>query len=262
MNVLIDDFRLFKESWLTKDLKREGEYILKNCSYTSAVCSIDGKSLYAVGSDRSFKEITESAVSCQLEAGDVLTQVAISNSGRMLFVGTSRGCLRSLKYPLTGESSDFQEHQVHSGSVNRLRISFDDSYLFSASEDGTIYMFKITDRADRGMKKQAPQLFSDEILITKSDLEEKTVTMAELQRSLEELKLEHEYQLRLKDMNFNEKLKDLTEKFTQEIEALKISTSVLRAEKDKEEVKQEEELGNLKGRHLNELHVSRFLPIL
>ncbi|KAJ3051031.1 Cilia- and flagella-associated protein 57, partial [Rhizoclosmatium hyalinum] len=78
--------------------------------------------------------------------------------------------------------------------------------------------------------------------------------MAELQRSLEELKLEHEYQLRLKDMNFNEKLKDLTEKFTQEIEALKISTSVLRAEKDKEEVKQEEELGNLKGRHLNELH--------
>jgi cilia- and flagella-associated protein 57 len=79
--------------------------------------------------------------------------------------------------------------------------------------------------------------------------------MSELQRSVEELKLEHEYQLRLKDMNFNEKLKDLTEKFSQEIEALKISTSVLRTEKDKEEVKHEEELQNVKAKHLNELHV-------
>jgi hypothetical protein len=83
--------------------------------------------------------------------------------------------------------------------------------------------------------------------------------MGELQRSLEELKLEHEYQLRLKDMNFNEKLKEITEKYSQEIEALKISTSVLRTEKDKEEVKHEEELQNIKAKHGNELHVSKKL---
>ena len=79
--------------------------------------------------------------------------------------------------------------------------------------------------------------------------------MGELQRGLEELKLEHEYQLRLKDMNFNEKLKDITEKYTQEIEALKISASVLRTEKDKESVKHQEELSNLKSKHVQEIHV-------
>lgn len=86
-------------------------------------------------------------------------------------------------------------------------------------------------------------------------MEEKTVLMAEIQRQLDELKLEHEYQLRLKDMNFNEKLKEVTENFAQEIEALKVATSVLRTEKEKEDVKRQEQIQNLKSRHAGELHV-------
>ncbi|KAJ3142003.1 Cilia- and flagella-associated protein 57, partial [Physocladia obscura] len=242
-------------SWNVKDAKRDGEYILKNCSYSSAVSSNDGKYLYAVGSDRFLREITESSVSCQVESSDMLTQIAISNSGRMFFAGTSRGCIRSIKFPLTSEPEDYQQHQVHSATVTKLRVSVDDTHLFSASEDGTIYMFKLTDRNDpRGATTKKSAVFSDEILITKSDLEEKTVLMNELQRSLDELKLEHEYQLRLKDMNFNEKLKDLNEKFSQEIETLKISSNVLRAEKEKEDAKHEDELTALQAQNMNELH--------
>jgi hypothetical protein len=114
----------------------------------------------------------------------------------------------------------------------------------------------VADKDEHTLKREKASVFSDEILITKSDLEEKTVLMAELQRSLEELKLEHEYQLRLKDMNFNEKLKDITDKYSQEIEALKISTSVLRTEKDKEDIKHQEEIRNLKSKQVQEIHVS------
>ena len=78
--------------------------------------------------------------------------------------------------------------------------------------------------------------------------------MAEIQRQLDELKLEHEYQLRLKDMNFNEKLKEVTETYSQEIEALKVSTSILRTEKEKEDVKHQEQIQNLKTRYVGELH--------
>ena len=45
--------------------------------------------------------------------------------------------------------------------------------------------------------------------------------MAELKTRVDELKMENEYQLRLKDMNYNEKIKELTEKFIQEMESLK-----------------------------------------
>jgi len=53
--------------------------------------------------------------------------------------------------------------------------------------------------------------------------------MSELKTRVEELKMENEYQLRLKDMNYNEKTKELTDKFLQEIEMLKARNEVRNA---------------------------------
>jgi len=50
--------------------------------------------------------------------------------------------------------------------------------------------------------------------------------MAELKTRVDELKMENDYQLRLKDMNYNEKIKELTEKFIQEMESLKTKNQV------------------------------------
>ena len=66
--------------------------------------------------------------------------------------------------------------------------------------------------------------------------------MSELKTRVEELKMENEYQLRLKDMNYNEKIKELTEKFIQEMESLKTKNQVLKTDKDKEAAKHEEEV--------------------
>lgn len=55
--------------------------------------------------------------------------------------------------------------------------------------------------------------------------------MAELKTRVEELKMENEYQLRLKDMNYNEKIKELTEKFIQEMESLKTKNQVRKQKK-------------------------------
>lgn len=80
--------------------------------------------------------------------------------------------------------------------------------------------------------------------------------MLELKARVEELKMENEYQLRLKDMNFNEKIKEVTEKFLQEIEALKITSTVLKTDKEKEEIRHEEEMNDEKDRHGKELLVN------
>ena len=50
--------------------------------------------------------------------------------------------------------------------------------------------------------------------------------MSELKTRVEELRMENEYQLRLKDMNHNEKVKEMSDKFQQEMEALKAKYSV------------------------------------
>ena len=77
---------------------------------------------------------------------------------------------------------------------------------------------------------------------------------SELKSQVEELKVANEYQLRLKDMTFTEKLRELTERYNQEMESLKITTAVLRTEKDKEETRHVQELHILRERHSLELH--------
>ena len=50
--------------------------------------------------------------------------------------------------------------------------------------------------------------------------------MLELKTRVEELKMENEYQLRLKDMNYNKRMEELSEKSNQEIESLKTKDQV------------------------------------
>ena len=235
--------------WSIPEFRRLGENIIKSCAYTSAIFSPDGKSVYAVGSDRTFKEILESNVIREIPADDVITQISVSHSGRVLCVGTSSGGIRAMKYPFTADAGDFQEHIGHAGAVTKLRISIDDQYLFSTGEDGTLYIFKISDKETKSSKRDREVEYADEILVTKADLEEKSTLMNELKARVEELKMENEYQLRLKDLTFNDKIKEVTERYVNEIEALKITSTGLRTEKEKEEVRHQQELNAENDRH-------------
>lgn len=248
--------------WSLKDMsgfggqgiKREGESILKTCAYSSACTSLDSKTIYAVGNDKTLKEIVDNQIIREIPFDVVLTQVLLSHSGKMMFAGTANGSIMAMKFPFGADAGVHMEHMAHSGQITRLRISCDDQFLFSAAEDGSLYIFKISDREGRSTKREREAIYADEILVTKSDLEEKNAMMAELKTRVEELKMENEYQLRLKDMNFNEKIKEVTEKFMQEIDTLKITSTVLRTDKGKEEMRHEEEMALEKERHSKEYH--------
>ena len=49
--------------WETATGKRVGESVLKSCSYTGVSVTPDGKTTFAVGSDKTLKEISDSQVS-------------------------------------------------------------------------------------------------------------------------------------------------------------------------------------------------------
>ncbi|KAJ3361066.1 Cilia- and flagella-associated protein 57 [Allomyces arbusculus] len=182
-----------------------------------------------------------------------------------------------------------QEHMAHAAPIAKLRVSFDDRYLVSAADDGCIMVCRITDREsataranalsamggvstratsptghaadDRSSSPSSVPLvstatdlgYADEVIVTKSDLEEKTAAIHELRTRLEELKMEHDYQLRLKDMHLQDRIKELTSELTKVIETLKISSVVLRSEKDKEEAKHKDDYQMLVTRNAREL---------
>ncbi len=175
----------------------------------------------------------------EIEEEDVVpVSIALSRSGRMLFIGTSKGTLRSYKFPLT-KPTEYQEHIAHTSTITRMKITFSDEFAITGSEDGTLVIWKIQDKEGRAIKRDKETGYAEEILITKSDLEEKNQMMNELKNRVNELKTESEYQIRLKEMSSADKMKELTEKFIQEMESLKTKNQVLKSEKEKSDSKHE-----------------------
>ncbi|XP_069795130.1 cilia- and flagella-associated protein 57 isoform X1 [Narcine bancroftii] len=239
--------------WNTLTGKRESECVLKSCSYTGICISPDGKCIFAVGSDRTLKEITDSQIIREVPSNDVAyTAIALSRSGRMLFLGTANGAVRSMKVPLPVKQ-EWNEYQAHNGPITQMTITYDDQYLLTVSEDSCLIIWKIIDKEGRVLKQDKELGHSGEILITKSDLQEKNQLTAELKTRVEELKMENEYQLRLKDMNYSDKIKELTEKFIQEMEALKTKNQVLKTDKDKVEIKHKEDTTIILNKHSKEI---------
>ena len=175
----------------------------------------------------------------------------------------------TLSHPLPSYPPPLTSAKPHpqSAPVSRLRMSHDEQYVFVAGLDGCLAVLEARS-ADGRMKavrdeSRIPYAVSvetrnvrkaigcpstpnsppttkqtknkqrqEEILVTKSDLEEQNTKMQELKSKVEELKLHNEYQLRLRDMDYNEKIKEVTEKFTQELEQDKNKYELLREEKN------------------------------
>ncbi len=70
--------------------------------------------------------------------------------------------------------------QAHSGPVAKIRMSFDDQYLFSVGDDGCLIIYSILDKDGRVARKERDVMWAEEVLIGKADLEEKNSSMIEL----------------------------------------------------------------------------------
>ncbi|XP_070224410.1 cilia- and flagella-associated protein 57 isoform X2 [Bos mutus] len=251
MNLLIDDIRSFKEYSVRG---------CKECSFSNGghlFAAVNGNVIH-IFSTTSLENISNlkghtGKVIREMSAFDVTyTAVVISHSGRMMFVGTSVGTIRAMKYPLPLQK-EFNEYQAHAGPVTKMSITFDDQFLLSIAEDGCLFTWKVFDKDGRGIKREREVGFAEEVLVTKTDMEEKAQVMLELKTRVEELKMENEYQLRLKDMNYSEKIKELTDKFLQEMESLKTKNQVLKTEKEKQDVLHRERMDDLLDKQSREL---------
>ncbi|CAJ1051853.1 cilia- and flagella-associated protein 57 isoform X1 [Xyrichtys novacula] len=239
--------------WNIQTGKRESESVLKSCSYTGVAFSADYKTILAVGTDLTLKEIQDCQVIKEVPGDEVAhTAVAVSHSGRVVFTGTSSGPIRAIKYPLPIQK-EWIMYQAHCGPVTKMAITFDEQLLLTVSEDGCLLMWKIIDKEGRGLRSNRQIIHTEEILVTKSDLEEKNQNMLELRMRLEELQMENEYQLRLKDINYNEKIKELSDKFTQQIESLKTIEQALMTEMEKQKREHQESSAEVTLNHSKEL---------
>ncbi|KAJ8350431.1 hypothetical protein SKAU_G00255610 [Synaphobranchus kaupii] len=218
--------------WDAQSGELESECTHKSCRYTNVSISPDGETIFAVGTDCTLKEIQDGQILTEVPANTVTyTTLALSREGKVLFCGTSAGSITIMSCPLSSQEELF-EFKGHAGAITRMAITFDDQFLLTISEDGSLLIWKIIWNR-YGLMRDKKMCYLEEILITKSDLEEKNYNMMELNARVQVLNIENQYQLRLKDMEHKRLFKKMTAEFTQQIEALEQNMNVLKAEKDK-----------------------------
>ncbi|KAG1932003.1 cilia- and flagella-associated protein 57 [Pimephales promelas] len=239
--------------WNTLTGTRESDSVLKTCSYTGVTISPDAKTFFAVGTDCTLKEIQDCQILREVPSGDVVcTTVAMSRSGRALFIGTSTGTVRAIKYPLPIQNA-WLEYQAHAGPVTKMIITFDDQFLLTVSEDGCLFIWKIIDKEGQGLKREKELKYTEEILVTKSELEEKNKMIFDLNTKMDELQEDIKHQISLKDMAYKEKINELTEKYLQQSSSLNAEKEVLKTEKEKEKAAHVKALSDILEKHDKEL---------
>merc|ERR1719159_1017077 len=129
-------------------------------------------------------------------------------------------------------------------------VTLDDGMLFTAGEDGTLYIYEVRrkDKATRRDKEGALP-FADEILVTKAFLEDKQAALLDFERQVEELENQIDFQLRHRESYHKEKMAELEEKYSQEIEQERTKYELLREEKNEMELEYVENMKDLEEQH-------------
>jgi WD40 repeat protein len=245
---------------ILNDGRRESDWVHKGTNFSCVIVYTDpstgGNTTYVVGSDKMLREVAGSSMQNYLVAGKNIGQICLSNSARTMFSSISEpdypGSIRCYKFPLDGE---YIEYQAHASPATRLRVTVDDQYLFSAGEDACLFIFDVRkkDRVISKRDKEATLPFADEIMVTRTFLDEKQAKLGDLERQVDELRNQIDFQLRHRDSYHKEKMSELEDKYTQEIEQERTKFELLREEKNDMEMEYEENFKNVEELHAKQI---------
>jgi len=186
--------------------------------------------------------------------GNEPKSLCLTRNGRLLFVGMDNGSLRCFAYPMVGPAAgEFDEIQAHEGEVKHMRVTSDDKYLVSASDDGTIFVFEVQ-QIENGVKKQwrkpTADQFVDLSLISRTAVDEQHMMMGDLQEQIKELSTSTEYKVHMTEQYYTEMLKkqQADQDTLRESEQQRYET--LKRMKEKQELEAAEAIQSMEEAHM------------
>ncbi|GAA6099387.1 cilia- and flagella-associated protein 57-like isoform X2 [Tachysurus ichikawai] len=206
----------------------------KTCSYADMAFSPTNGSIHCV--DRShIWEISNEGVLCEMASdGAANTAIAVTRSGRTVFVGTAAGTVKVLDYSLEKENMKWKEHQAHSGPITKMAVTPGDQYLLTASKDGSLFIWSIMDEDGQTIETVSEVDYTEEVLCTKKFVDEKEDTINELKFHIEWMEKEQEITMNMMDVNCNEEINGIKQSYQKQIQALKEELQILRSLKQLE----------------------------
>ena len=174
------------------------------------------------------RELEDLATKSQLDLGQQPAQIVMGPSNKCIFVSVKTGSIKIYHFPGTSNSgSNFPtsdnvtENICHQSTTTALVASPDYQYLFSAGQDGCVYMMKITGVDLSNQRADTKIVFSEDVLITRSENVEQLKKLRAAQQRVKEQTETNTNKLNAINQSFEQRLKEIKEKYKSE-EALEM----------------------------------------
>ncbi|KAG5501566.1 hypothetical protein JKF63_03396 [Porcisia hertigi] len=131
-----------------------------------------------------------------------LTRIVVAPHQRVLIGGAEDGSLKAMTFPLL---AGIQEAPIaaHAQQVTHMALSFDETMLFTAGADGSVIMWEVFSEKDKGKPagtvaqhhdpaSRRNMSSTEEVLVTRQEIEEQNIEIDSLRQQIERLKTEME----------------------------------------------------------------------
>lgn len=171
-----------------------------------------------------------------------------------------------------GTAPILEMNTLHSAPITALALSSDGNTVYSGDANGCIIISEFEaftnaagTAAAAGAKSPGKQReglvafdFVEEVVIHKTDLEARKAQIAQLTQTVEELNASNDHQMRLKELEHKDRLKEITEKFLGQLKAEKMKYEELENEKKSIERDFDRKVKALEEKHTHELQSIEF----
>lgn len=164
-----------------------------------------------------------------------------------------------------GSTALVEMNAMHSAPITAMCLSCDGSTVYSGDASGCIIISEFENSAYAAAKSPAKQRdgivafeFVEEVVIHKSDLESRKAQITQLTQSVEELNQNNEHQMRLKELEHKDRLKEITDKFMTQLKAERMKYEELESEKRSIERDFDRKVKGLEQKHAEELKAIEF----
>ena len=237
---------------------REPEHVSRNTEFTS-VTFLENDMVVAAGSESNHSFILEQNSSDwivhKVSEGVKVSQVHYFKSfhGLPCFLGGSQ----SGSIQLFGEvpSECFAEEIVaHLGPVRKIRNSHDGRFVFSAGSDGVVFIYHLIEPRDQLVKEEdltrvVDEALAEVVMVPRSQLDLFKVEEDNIKQQIENLRQKTDYSVKQREINFEDKRKEIEEELLEEYNQLESDYEILKNEKTNSEKRWVDKITNLKKAH-------------
>lgn len=249
--------------WDVQRCNRLPEQYVGITPFLAGAGALDGSKFFAATPEKTIREISFSSSDQSSAAGDatvpvgpvmretdvgrVVSQMLMLEARKVLVVGTADddrpGSVLTIQ-TTPQLNTVFETVDLHGGPITAMCLSYDGSTLVTADACGCICIAEFEGVIGKSQVKPREGTASyeivEEVLIHRSELEKRIAGIQELTARVEELTLNNEHQLRLKEIEHNGKIKEISEKFSSQLESEHEKYDVLFLEKQDVERKYRE----------------------